>query len=461
LNSESFSGHIQVNVWGVNRGRVTGNVNVSTTESGRAWVDDQTELTGGNSVNIDVGGNLHNKGAVIANVDENGIDKGNLQVAVGGDLTHEDILDKDKSTTRGVGISFSGGKGSSNATPNTITYNDSKKEGITRATIGNGTITIGGKPATEEQLSGINRDIKRAQEITFNEGMKVTVEIPEEVVTAIVSVVASVASSISRVLAGDARNDAEKAILASRDKLMKEKGLTEEQANAAIKTALDVLSGKITLEASSACGGSASLWDYINPISSAHAAGATCDAENANGHAVSYLVMEYKATFDNYLATYKNKTGEWLADKYVESDDPIEKAAIFSTLVAQQVIQPGSSEEVVLMMAGGAIAKGAGAVAGRATAESKAIWPTAGHAIDRLLQRGITKTQGDFVIETGTKYFDKSNNSIVYWANSSSVPGYNGSSKMIGIAIDPQTKIVKTVMKRSSNNLPTNYTKIN
>jgi hypothetical protein len=135
LNSESFSGHIQVNVWGAQRGRVTGNANVSTTESARAWVDDQTELTGGNSVNINVGGDLHNKSAVIANVDANGKDKGNLQVAVGGDLTHEDIIDKDKSTTRGVGISFSGGKGSSNATPNTITYNDSKKEGITRATI--------------------------------------------------------------------------------------------------------------------------------------------------------------------------------------------------------------------------------------------------------------------------------------------------------------------------------------
>ena len=59
------------------------------------------------------------------------------------------------------------------------TYNDSKLEGITRATIGEGTITIAGEDSDGE---GVNRDIDKAQEVIFDESLELTVSVQVETI---------------------------------------------------------------------------------------------------------------------------------------------------------------------------------------------------------------------------------------------------------------------------------------
>ena len=158
--------------------------NFAKGNSDRTWVDDITSITGSNSVTINTAGNTHIKGAKIANENAAGEDLGNLTLATNS-LTFEDIKNSDESRNRGGGFSISGlgGKGdttdSSQANPTatrnkapkgstTISLvNESRwKEGNTKATIGDGNITIGGETATAEQLLGLNRDSNKTEEIT-------------------------------------------------------------------------------------------------------------------------------------------------------------------------------------------------------------------------------------------------------------------------------------------------------
>ena len=86
--------------------------------------------------------------------------------------------------TKGIGVSVginTDGKSNDNGGISgvSLTYNDSKEEGVTRATIGEGTVTVGG----DEDDKGINRDINKAQEVLIDEGMEVTVNVPIELIT--------------------------------------------------------------------------------------------------------------------------------------------------------------------------------------------------------------------------------------------------------------------------------------
>ncbi|MDA0902077.1 MAG: hemagglutinin repeat-containing protein [Proteobacteria bacterium] len=174
----------------------------SSNRTDRVWVDNQTSIVGTDSVNITVTGNTHLKGALIANIDETGIDQGNLTLTTGS-LTYEDIKDIEESSSTSVGFQTStSGTGSNNSqtTQNgnntnrdnnqypqgstTISLQNSgyTKEQITRATIGNGNITIGGESietlisqesnqdtqskTNQSLLSNLNRDISKSQEIT-------------------------------------------------------------------------------------------------------------------------------------------------------------------------------------------------------------------------------------------------------------------------------------------------------
>ena len=58
----------------------------------------------------------------------------------------------------------------------TITQKDvgAEKEQETRATVGEGNITIDGKEATEEQTDGLNRDRQNTQEITKDQATGAT-----------------------------------------------------------------------------------------------------------------------------------------------------------------------------------------------------------------------------------------------------------------------------------------------
>ena len=176
-SAQQFSANVQVNVL---NGKVAGGINASTTEANRAWTDDQTEITGGNSVDINVAKKLDIIGAKIANITADGTDGGNLNISAA-EITHIDLIDKDKSVTKGIGVSVginTEGKSNDNGGISgvSLTYNDSKKEGVTRATIGEGTVTVGGV----EDDKGINRDINKAQELLIDEGMEVTVNVPIE-----------------------------------------------------------------------------------------------------------------------------------------------------------------------------------------------------------------------------------------------------------------------------------------
>ncbi|AKL98220.1 hypothetical protein [Endomicrobium proavitum] len=139
----------------------------SNTDS--AWVTEQTSLTGGNNVNINVGNKTTVTGAVIASASDN------LTLTTKA-LEHNDIEDRNITESKGFGLSTSIGtsqsdKGKTNVAPNgsttlTLKNTGEEKEQITKATIGNGTIIISGVEQTENDLQGLNRNTETTQETT-------------------------------------------------------------------------------------------------------------------------------------------------------------------------------------------------------------------------------------------------------------------------------------------------------
>ncbi|NRQ43769.1 hemagglutinin repeat-containing protein [Rheinheimera sp. YQF-2] len=153
-----------------------GGVNVS---NGR-YYDKETVLssiTSGGPVDINVNGHTGITGALIASVDENGNDTGNLNLNTGS-LSFEDLTNTHYNTSSSVALNVSTLPGDNTTAPPkgvTTPPQDSKGEdqpsgttnlglhsgsnydkGKTLATIGNGNITVGGKEAEPE---GLNRDV--------------------------------------------------------------------------------------------------------------------------------------------------------------------------------------------------------------------------------------------------------------------------------------------------------------
>ncbi|AKL98222.1 hemagglutinin repeat-containing protein [Endomicrobium proavitum] len=134
-----------------------------------AWVTEQTSLTGGSNVTINVGNKTTVTGAVI-NSESN-----NLTLTTK-ELEHNDIEDRNITESKGFGLSTSIGtsqsdKGKTNVAPNgsttlTLKNTGEEKEQTTKATIGNGTIIIGGVEQTENDLQGLNRNTETTQETT-------------------------------------------------------------------------------------------------------------------------------------------------------------------------------------------------------------------------------------------------------------------------------------------------------
>ncbi|MCQ2599433.1 MAG: hypothetical protein MJ187_03595, partial [Alphaproteobacteria bacterium] len=131
-----------------------------------AWVNDVTELTGGN-VDINVAGKTTVTGAVIAANDD-----GELNLTTN-ELEYNDIHDFNTSNERGFGVNTGVGistdKGETNLHPSgsttvSATHTGQNTEQTTHATIGNGNITVGGE--TNPELAGLNRDTDKVQEIT-------------------------------------------------------------------------------------------------------------------------------------------------------------------------------------------------------------------------------------------------------------------------------------------------------
>ncbi|WP_320949664.1 hemagglutinin repeat-containing protein, partial [Fusobacterium sp.] len=134
----------------------------------KAWVSEQSSIIGKNSANINVDGKTKLVGSVI------GGGKTTLRT---GKLEYSDIYDKDKGYDIGLNTnaSFSLKRMRDNITQTTyekllidktgeLNYGATDREQINRATIGNGTIIVGGKIVNPD----INRDESKAQEITKN-----------------------------------------------------------------------------------------------------------------------------------------------------------------------------------------------------------------------------------------------------------------------------------------------------
>jgi filamentous hemagglutinin len=142
-----------------------------------AWVNDQTSLTG-NNVNINVGNKTDIAGAIIASVeyDEAGniTDNGNLKLTTK-ELEYSDIVDINVSKANGFGLSTMIGattnEGETNLHPQgqttlSIKKTGSESEQINRATVGKGVVEVDGEEKTNEQLTGLNRDVNKSQELT-------------------------------------------------------------------------------------------------------------------------------------------------------------------------------------------------------------------------------------------------------------------------------------------------------
>ncbi|MDR1124170.1 MAG: hemagglutinin repeat-containing protein [Elusimicrobiota bacterium] len=154
-------------------------LNNSSGYTDAAWVSNQTSIVGTNSINVNAD-STHIKGAVIANITEDGTDGGNLTLNTNS-LTYENIEDYYESENKSSGFNINVNIGNNeDGTLNTqkfpkgsvgfnLANSGEEREQDTNATIGQGNIMIGGQEATEEQLSGLNRDITQSQVITRDE----------------------------------------------------------------------------------------------------------------------------------------------------------------------------------------------------------------------------------------------------------------------------------------------------
>ncbi len=147
-------------------GKKSGSFGVNSGSSNRdsAWVNDITEITGAN-VDIAVAGKTSITGAMIDGDD-------NLHLTTN-ELEFKDLHDFERVGETGFGVSTSVGvstdKGETSLHPNgetSLTLKDTghDREQITRATIGDGKIIVGG--VSNPELDGLNRDTTKAQEIT-------------------------------------------------------------------------------------------------------------------------------------------------------------------------------------------------------------------------------------------------------------------------------------------------------
>lgn len=172
---------------GIGSSSISGGYNTEKSYTDSSWVNNQTSIIADNKVDIKVGtktddngnniaeGNTNIKGALIASNSDNL----NLETNT---LTYQDIKDTYYTETKGSGFNTTIGtdpdKGKANIAPmgsTTITMKDTgeEKEQITKATIGNGKITIANKNIEDIKdaegnnlYADLNRDVTNSQEIT-------------------------------------------------------------------------------------------------------------------------------------------------------------------------------------------------------------------------------------------------------------------------------------------------------
>ena len=158
----NLSGGAGVRKEAVGKGSVGIGFNTGKSNHDSSWVNDMTELTAKN-VDINVAGKTSLTGAMIDGSES-------LHLATN-ELEFKDLHDFERSNETGyggnTGVGISTNKGKTNLHPNgetSLALNDKgyNKEQITHATIGKGVIEV----AQGSDLTGLNRDTTKAQEIT-------------------------------------------------------------------------------------------------------------------------------------------------------------------------------------------------------------------------------------------------------------------------------------------------------
>jgi hypothetical protein len=159
--------------------------------------------------------------------------------------------------------------------------------------------------------------------------------------------------------------------------------------------------------------------------------------------AAARIGVKDKAVIDEVASGLK----EGLPCRLVQLDiiPRILKSLVESTAYAADCL-PGTLEEKLVSTFGSA--EKASTVAQSMTSK-KVNWPSDSHALERLLDRNLTREQADKVLDTGKRYFDIKNESIVTFADRTAITGTAGSTKLIGVAVDPVTMNVKTVLRES------------
>lgn len=197
----------------------------------------QTSVIGKEEVDIRTEKNTHVQGAVIA------AKNGNLKLDTG-TLSYGDIKDHDKSKNFQVSLAGSYSSGGEGDTSSSSTfdgsYNSGDRRQVNRATIGEGEIIIRSDPATG--LEGLNRNLKRAQQITRDEKTSVVVYFDSSAIREIASGFEGIRSNLEKLaqlvkqaLPDDRRlQDSVDNQLSIRVKLI-EKGVTGEQADAVLQ----------------------------------------------------------------------------------------------------------------------------------------------------------------------------------------------------------------------------------
>ena len=136
-----------------------------------AWVNSQSSIIANDNLNIKVKDTTNVKGAIIASETDN------LTLNTG-KLVYSDIKDYDTQNSSSFGLSTSLGQYDNDSTIRTglpvdatgakvtLKEHGKEKEQTTKATIGKGTIIVNNKEQTEQDLSGLNRDTTKTQQIT-------------------------------------------------------------------------------------------------------------------------------------------------------------------------------------------------------------------------------------------------------------------------------------------------------
>lgn len=180
------------------KGNVTGANGGLNAGSGRTYQTDTvlTSLTAGESATINVDGHTQINGALIATVDEEGKDAGNLTLDAK-TLGFSDLKNTTYAQNSAMGISTSVGIGEqkgqdgkptgntevdSTYNSSTLQYQNSSNYSVTKtlATLGKGNVTVGGD-SNSDSLTALNRDVENTEKDLFtverNEGsVDVTVD---------------------------------------------------------------------------------------------------------------------------------------------------------------------------------------------------------------------------------------------------------------------------------------------